>query len=281
MRLIKCALCVVLLMGGNCYVANAAGQASTTKKLTVAKKKTSVTSILSGSQKIVSGTTTTSTTGTSASTADGLKEALVVGVTNAVLVLHKEDGYLGNQLLKILLPADAQSLIDNIKMVPGGQKMLDDVVVRLNRAAEDAAGDAKPIFVEAIKNMSIVDATNILFGKDKEGATNYLRKTTSGQLTNAFRPKIDASLDKELVAGMSTNTAWSRLTTAYNKVAKSFVGVAANLTPVTTNLGEHVTEKALNGMFVTVGSEEAKIRENPAARVNSILQSVFGQLDKK
>ena len=210
-----------------------------------------------------------------------MKEALATGVTNAVLSLHKENGYFGNAALKILLPKEAAPIVDNIKLVPGGQSLLDDVVLRLNRAAEDAAGDAKPIFINAITNMSITDATSILFGSDKTGATNYLRKNTSAQLTDAYRPKVDASLNKNLVGNMSTTESWTRLTKAYNKVAGSFVGAAANLKPVNTDLGGYVTEQALNGMFTTVGNEEIKIRENPAARVTTVLQSVFGLLDKK
>lgn len=198
-----------------------------------------------------------------------------------MLELNKQDGYYGNEVVKILLPKEAEPLLNNIKLVPGGKKMIDDVVIRLNRAAEDAAGEAKPIFVTAIKNLNIVDATSILFGKDEAGATNYLKKSTNDPLTIAFRPKIDASLDKQLVGTLSTNDAWNLLTSSYNKVAKSFVGVTAGLTPVKTDLGAYVTEQALNGLFTTVGNEEAKIRKNPAARVSNVLQSVFGQLDKK
>jgi hypothetical protein len=220
-------------------------------------------------------------TGTSYDNASGLKEALLVGITNAVTGLNKENGYFGNEALKILLPKEASPIVDNIKLVPGGQNLLNEVVLRLNRAAEDAAGEAKPIFVNAITNMSFADATSILFGSDKAGATNYLRKSTTTQLTAAFQPKIDASLNKKLVGNISTNESWNSLTTAYNKVANSLVGKAASLKPVNTNLGGYVTEQALNGMFTTMGSEEKSIRENPAARVNTVLQKVFGQLDKK
>lgn len=220
-------------------------------------------------------------TTSSVTTAEGLKEALSVGVTNAVLALNKENGYFGNAALKILLPKEAAPIVNNIGLIPGGQSMLDDVVLRMNRAAEDAAGEAKPIFINAIKNLTIADATSILFGSSKTGATDYLRKGTYNDLTTAFAPKINASLDKKLVGTMSTTDSWNVLITAYNKVAKSFVGRAAKMTPVNPNLGAYVTEQALNGLFITVGNEEAQIRENPAARVSSVLQSVFGALDKK
>jgi hypothetical protein len=243
-----------------------------------------VTSIVSKAKTTVKSTTSTSTSSTSSSssnTAEGLKEALTTGVTNAVLKLNKENGYFGDAALKIALPKEADPIVKNIKLVPGGQKLLDNVVLRLNRAAEDAAGEAKPIFVSAIKNMTITDATSILFGSDKTGATNYLKKNTNTQLTATFKPKIETSLDKKLVGNLSTTESWNTLTTSYNKVAQSFVGKSSGLTPVNSDLGAYVTEQALNGMFITVGNEEKKIRENPAARVTSLLQSVFGALDKK
>jgi len=257
---------------------------TTTAKTTTKAKTTSTTSKSTATTKTdaASATTPATTAATSnSSAASGLKEALVTGVTNAVLSLNKENGYFGNSLLKILLPKEADPLVNNIKLIPGGQSLLDDVVLRLNRAAEDAAGEAKPIFVNAITGMSITDATSILFGSDKTGATNYLKKSTSSQLTAAYQPKVEASLNKNLVGTMSTTDAWAKLTKAYNKVANSLVGSAYNLAPVNTNLSGYVTEQALNGLFTTVGNEEMKIRENPAARVTSVLQSVFGLLDKK
>jgi len=215
------------------------------------------------------------------SNADGLKEALSVGIANAVTALNKENGYFGNALLKIVLPKEVAPIIDNITIIPGGQELLNDVVLRLNRAAEDAAGTAAPIFANSIKSMSFSDATGILFGSDPAGATNYLKRTTSDQLTAAFSPKINASLDKKLVGNVSTTEAWTKLTSTYNTVANSVIGKAANLQPVNTDLGGYVTQQALNGLFTTLGNEEQKIRQNPAARVNEVLKKVFGQLDSK
>ncbi len=212
--------------------------------------------------------------------AAGLKEALSVGISNTVLRLSKTDGFLGNQALKILLPEEARVISDNLKYVPGGDKLMNDVIIRLNRAAEDAASEAKPIFVSAIRNMSISDATSILFG-EKNAATSYLRKSTYSQLTAAFTPKIEASLDKKLVGNISTTQSWNALTSAYNKVAASMVGQVARLRPVNTNLSEYVTQRALDGLFLNLAGEEKLIRENPSARVNVLLQKVFGQLDKK
>ncbi|MDR0295884.1 MAG: DUF4197 domain-containing protein [Prevotellaceae bacterium] len=210
----------------------------------------------------------------------GLKEALSVGVGNAVVNLGKQNGYFANQALKILLPPEASIIVDNIKLIPGGQSLVEDVVVRLNRAAEDAVSEAAPIFGSAIKNMTILDATNILFGS-KDAATDYFRKNTYNQLVAAYAPKINTSLGKNIVAGISAANSWSTLTGVYNSMANSVIGKAANLTPVNEDLGAYVTGKALDGLFLTLGDEEAKIRENPLARVNDLLKKVFGQLDKK
>ncbi|MEI7677531.1 MAG: DUF4197 domain-containing protein, partial [Bacteroidales bacterium] len=199
---------------------------------------------------------------------------------NTVTTLNKQNGYFSNQALKILLPDDAKMIADNIRYIPGGDKMLSEVVLRLNRAAEDAAVEAKPIFVNAIRNMSITDATGILFG-GKNAATNYLKQATFTQLTAAFTPKIEASLDKKLIGNISTTQSWNTLTTAYNKVANSIIGQTASLKPVNSNLSAYVTQHALNGMFVSLGNEEKLIRENPTARINPLLKKVFGQLDKK
>jgi len=210
----------------------------------------------------------------------GLKEALSVGVGNAVVSLGKQNGYFANQALKILLPPEAGIIIDNIKLIPGGQSLVEDVVLRLNRAAEDAVSEAAPIFASAIKDMTILDATNILFG-NKDAATAYFRKNTYNRLVAAYAPKINTSLGKNIVGGISAAGSWNTLSSAYNTVANSIIGKAANLTPVNEDLGAYVTGKALDGLFLTLANEEAKIRENPLARVNDLLKKVFGQLDKK
>jgi hypothetical protein len=210
----------------------------------------------------------------------GLKSSLNVGIENAVGILGKQDGFFKDAALKMLLPEEANKIIDNIKLIPGGQALVDKAVLSLNRSAEDAVKEAVPIFSSAITGMSISDATSILFGGDN-AATEYLKKATYTQLTQAFAPKIAASLGKDLVGGISTNKAWTDLTSAYNKVAATAAGKIAGLTPVNVNLGEYVTEKTLNALFTKVATEEKAIRTDPKARVNDILQKVFGQLDKK
>lgn len=213
--------------------------------------------------------------------AAGLKEALQVGLGNSVSVLNQKDGFLGNEMLKILLPEEASMIVDNLKYIPGGDKLVSDVVTSLNRAAEDAVVEAKPIFASAITQMSFSDVTNILFGSNQQAATDYLKSTTYTQLFDAFKPKMQASLGKDLIGGMSTDESWTKLSTSWNDVAKSLVGQLAGLKPIQSDLSTYATEAALTGLFSQVAVEEMKIREDPKARVNSLLQSVFGQLDKK
>lgn len=210
----------------------------------------------------------------------GLKSSLNVGLDKAVGTLGLENGFYKDAALKLLLPKDAQPIIDNIKLIPGGDDLVERAVLSLNRSAEDAVKSAAPIFKSAIANMSFTDATSILFG-GKTAATDYLRKATYSQLKVAFAPKIQASLEKPLVANVSTTKTWNSLTSNYNKVAGTAVGAIAGLKTVNVNLSEYVTEKTLDALFTQVAFEENSIRTNPSARINDILKKVFGQLDKK
>lgn len=211
---------------------------------------------------------------------NGLKGALDLGIDKAVSLLSKENGFYNDQLLKIVLPEEAQVIVNNIKYIPNGEAMLEKAVLSLNRAAEDAVKEAKPIFKSAIKNMSITDAAGILFGADN-AATTYLRNNTYSALVSAFAPKVSASLEKPLVANISTAATWNTLTSTYNTVANSLVGQVANLKPVNVSLESYVTGKALDALFNKIAVEEKAIRTDPKERVSSILQKVFGQLDKK
>lgn len=205
----------------------------------------------------------------------GLKEALNVGITKTVSVVSKPNGFLSDVALKILLPPETKVLVDNIQLIQGGQTLVDNAVLRLNRAAEDAAIEATPIFVSAIREMTMTDAKSILFGTDT-AATAYLRKATYARLKLAFKPKIEASLNKELVDVVSATESWTLLTSNYNKVAK-----LAGLKPVAVDLADFVTDKALQGLFLKVADEEKNIRQHPEARINELLRQVFGQLDSK
>lgn len=224
--------------------------------------------------------TNTPTGVTNAENISGLKNSLSIGIEQAVANLGVENGFYQNAALKLLLPKEAQPIIDNVKLIPGGQALVDKAVLSLNRSAEDAVKEASPIFKNAITNMSITDAIGILFGKEN-AATEYLRQNTYSELKAAFAPKVKASLSKPLVANVSTTKTWNTLTSGYNSVAGSAVGSIAGLKSVNVNLEDYVTEKALDALFVKVAAEEKSIRTNPVARVNDLLKKVFGQLDKK
>jgi len=216
---------------------------------------------------------------TSTDVSYGLKEALKLGSNNASNILSTQDGFYKDELVKILLPPEAQSITNNIKLIPGGKKLVEKVVLRLNRAAEDAVTEAAPIFVSAITQLTITDAFSILKGENN-AATVYLQDKTQNKLRSIFMPKVKASLDKKLVANLSTNESWNILTKNYNNVANSFAGKLANLETVNTKLDEYVTNKALSALFLKLAEEEKLIRKDPLKRVNDILKRVFGELDK-
>jgi hypothetical protein len=207
----------------------------------------------------------------------GLREALNVGTDTSVTVLNKVDGYFRDEAVKILLPEEAQVMYKNINSVPGLSAiitpLLDNTILAMNRAAEDAATEAKPIFVNAIKGITITDGFNILNGADT-AATSYLKGATYDSLFQKFQPKINVSLSKPLVAGTSAQSIYSSLIDAYNNA--SFNG--SLYAKVNTNsLSEHVTKKGLNGLFLKVADQEKKIRKDPIAQVTDILKKVFGK----
>jgi hypothetical protein len=194
---------------------------------------------------------------------EGLKEALKVGTDNSVNNAHQTDGYFLNAFIKIPFPQDAEFVKTALEAI-GLSTITDELVLKLNRCAEDAADEAKPIFVNAIVNMSFSDAVGILNGPD-DAATQYLKSTTYDQLKAAFKPDIENSLES-----VGANTAWTNVMTAYNAIPLH--------DPVNTDLPDYTTGKALDGLFYLVAQEEAKIRTDPAARITEILQKVFGSL---
>lgn len=210
---------------------------------------------------------------------EGLKEALEIGTDTAVTTVSQVDGYFLDELIKIYLPSEANIIVENadnpILSTLGVDNFIEDMVLKLNRAAEDAAKEATPIFINAITEMTIQDAFDILNGSDTS-ATHYLREKTFTDLQNAFQPKIAISLNKPLVAGVSAAQTWETFTTLYNDIANTLVGQIAGLTPVNTELDEYVTVKGLQGLFVKVAEEEQAIRTDPLARVTEILKKVFG-----
>ena len=190
----------------------------------------------------------------------GLKEALSLGAQKSGDKLSATDGFFKDAAVKILLPEQIRDVESKMRMLGFG-KLVDNAELSMNRAAEDASKAAAPIFLDAIKKMTVTDALNILRGSDT-AATGYLRKTTSPELTTAFKPVIDTSLDKT-----DAKKYWKEVFTTYNKFSSK---------PVDTDIVGYVTGKALDGLFYYVAQEEVSIRKDPAARVTDVLKSVFG-----
>jgi hypothetical protein len=213
-----------------------------------------------GVDKLIGKTTGSSSSGLSAEeVAKGLKEALSVGANNAGSKLSAVDGFFKDAALKILMPQEAQKVERKLRQLGMG-KLVDDAILAMNRSAEDASKSAAPIFVNAIKGMSIQDAFGILKGGNT-AATDYLKGKTTTELTNAFRPVIEQSLQKT-----NATKYWNTLFSAYNRVS------ADKINP---DLAAYVTEKALTGIFFQVGQEEQKIRKDPMARTSDLLKKVF------
>ena len=210
----------------------------------------------------------------------GLKEALALGAKTSAGRLAMENGYYGDESIKILLPDEAKTIIDNISKIPGGEQLVEDVILRINRAAEDAAKEVAPIFVNSVTQMTISDAFNILNGADN-AATSYLKATTYNELYSLYKPKIQNSTEKKIIGNVSTKDSWVSLTGKWNSVANSVAGKIAGLKPVNTDLDAYLTRKALEGMFSKVAIEELKIRKEISARVTPLLKRVFGSLDSK
>jgi hypothetical protein len=207
---------------------------------------------------------------------NGLKQALVIGSDSAASGLSAVDGYYRDALVKILLPPEAETITKNIALIPGGAKMVEDLILRINRAAEDAAREAAPVFARAVTGMTIQDGFNILRG-EKDAATQYLRTRTYNELLELYQPKIQNSIDKPLVGGISPRQSWNTLTGQWNSLAGSATGRVAGLQRVETDLAAYLTGQALDGLFLKLAQEELKIRTDPAARVTDLLRRVFGQ----
>jgi hypothetical protein len=190
---------------------------------------------------------------------NGLKEALAVGSTNSTQKLSSVDGFFKDAALKILMPEEAVKAEKTLRSMGMG-KMVDNAILAMNRAAEDAAKEAKPIFLNAIKGITIQDGLGILKGGD-HAATDFLKGRTATQLTEAFRPVIENSLKK-----VDATKHWNLVFTNYNKLSTQ---------KVNPDLSAYVTEKALTGIFYQVAQEEQKIRKDPAARATDLLKKVF------
>lgn len=192
----------------------------------------------------------------------GIKEALLQGITTAVLNLNKTDGFFGSAVYKMLLPPDAIKAEKTLRNLGMGVQV-DKAILSINRGAEDAVAFARPIFIEAIKEMTLTDALNILKG-NKDAATNYFKEKTKIKLMTAFTPSVKTSLDK-----VDATKYYSDLVTTYNKIPTTFKKADPDLT-------NYVVGKAVDALFDQVAKEEANIRANPLARTSDILKKVFG-----
>jgi len=192
----------------------------------------------------------------------GIKEALLQGVTTAVLNLNKKDGFFGSEFYKMLLPEDAKKMENTLRSIGMGAQV-DKAILSINRGAEDAVAFAKPIFVDAVKQMTLTDALNILKGSNN-AATNYFKEKTKLQLITAFTPSVKSSLDK-----VDATKYYSDIVTTYNKLPTTFKKVEPNLTAF-------VVGRAVDALFDQVAKEEANIRANPVARTTDLLKKVFG-----
>jgi hypothetical protein len=203
---------------------------------------------------------------TEAEAAGGIREALVQGVTVAILNLNKTDGFFGNQLYKLFMPPDAQRVVNTLRDLGMGN-LVDKAILQINRAAEDAVGYAKPIFADAIREMTIMDAINIVRGPN-DAATNYFRQKTTDRLIAAFTPTISNSLNK-----VNATKYYADVINTYNNFPTTF-------RKINPDLPSYVVGKAVDALFDQVAKEEANIRENPIARTTELLRKVFGSLGR-
>jgi hypothetical protein len=193
--------------------------------------------------------------------ADGIREALVNGTSESIKLVSVLNGYWGNPEIKIPFPQEAKEIESRLRSIGLGKKV-DEFNVTMNRAAEQAAVEAKPIFIAAIKGITIKDAVNIVRGTDNS-ATLYLQNCTTPELKNKFQPVIKTSLDN-----VNATKYWTELITLYNRIP-----LIKKLNP---DLTGYVTDKAISGLFIMIAKEELKIRKDPVARTTELLKKVFG-----
>lgn len=196
--------------------------------------------------------------------ARGLKEALNVGVKDAVQKLNIKDGFY-KSAYKILLPEEAQTVVNKLKIIPGFDRLEENMLKKINAAAEDAAGKATPIFVDAIKSMTINDAMGILMG-EKDAATNYLNKSTYNSLYGEFKPVLVNSLNK-----FGALDLWSDAVSKYNALPL--------VKDVNPDLADHINTKALGSLFKLVEKKELGIRTDISQRKSDLLKQVFAKQD--
>lgn len=196
--------------------------------------------------------------------ANGLKEALNKGVDQSVHTLSAKDGY-HTSIYKILLPDEATTIINKLKFIPGFTNLEQEAILKINRAAEDAAKKAGPVFLGAIKQMTFNDVMNILMG-EKNAATVYLRNTTYNGLYTEFKPLMTQSLNQ-----FGALDLWANAINQYNSIPF--------ITKINPDLADHVTTKALIGLFALVEKKELGIRTDISQRTTDLLRKVFAKQD--
>ena len=202
------------------------------------------------------------TTVSQAEASQAIREALDQGVGRGISFLNKTDGFFGNNVYKLLLPPEAQKIENTLRNLGMGS-IVDRAILQINRSAEDAVGYARPIFVDAIREMTIADAINIVKGQP-DAATQYFREKTTQKLITAFTPIIKQSLDK------------FSATKYYGDVVNTYNNFPTTINKLNPDLPSYVVGKAVNALFDQIAQEEANIRANPVARTTAILEKVFG-----
>ena len=198
--------------------------------------------------------------------ASALKQALEQGTNKSADRLSATNGFFGNAMIKILMPPEAQKAEKTLRAI-GLNSLCDNVVLSLNRAAENAAKEAKPIFINSIKQLTLQDASNILFSGN-DAATQYFKRTTINQLAEKFKPVIQASLNE-----VGATRYYGEVASTYNKIP--FV------TKLNPDISDYVTQMAIEGLFIEIAKEEINIRKNLSARSTTLMQKVFGYADTK
>ncbi|SHN01470.1 Protein of unknown function [Cyclobacterium lianum] len=196
---------------------------------------------------------------------NGLKEALIKGISTGADLAAKEDGFFKNDLIRIALPADVQRVEGTLRRIGLGSEV-DRVILTINRGAENAAREAKPIFIDAIRQLTVQDAWDILKG-DEDAATQYLQRTSTDKLKVLFAPHVQEALDQ-----VGATRYYGDLVNGYNSLPTT----SRKLDP---NLNAYVTDKAISGLFELIAREEKAIRENPAERTTALLRRVFAAQD--
>lgn len=202
---------------------------------------------------------------TEAEAGSGLREALQQGISKGAAQASQQDGYFKNPLIKLLFPPEALKVEQRLRQIGLGSEC-DKFILALNRGAENAAQEAKPIFVQAIKDLTFADVWGILTG-EKNAATNYLRRTTTNQLVSRFKPHLTTAINQT-----SATRLYGDLVSKYNQIPL--------VTKVNPDLADYATTKAVDGLFTLVEQEEANIRANPVARTSELLRRVFAKQDR-